>query len=220
MQIDLRQDRHLFPLDDWAFGSDFGFEKLTEQLGTTNLKGFGFQDLPLAVRAAGAILHYLEITEHKNQTHISQISRIENEKYVWLDKYTVRNLELVHAQQDGGIPLIKILDGTATAMGSRMLKKWLLLPLKDPVKINQRLDTVSALTHNPDLLDNLIKEMGSMYDLERLISKVAVGRINPREFVAMKRTLQACVPLTKQLITSEKISFGKNTRMDSKLVMN
>ena len=212
LKTDLRQDRHLFPLDEWVFGSDFGFEKLTEQLGTTNLKGFGIQDLPLAVRAAGAILHYLEITEHKDQMHISGISRIENELYVWLDKFTIRNLELIRAQHEGGIPLIQILDRTATAMGSRMMKKWLLLPLKDQAAINIRLDTVGALTRDPDLLDGLLKEMGNMADLERLISKVAVGRINPREFVSLKRTLQRCSPVIEALAASENSALASRAK--------
>jgi DNA mismatch repair protein MutS len=200
---DHRQDRHLFPLDDWAFGWDHGFEKLTEQLGTANLKGFGFQQQPMAVRAAGAIMHYLEITEHKDQAHISSISRIENEQFVWLDKFTIRNLELLQSQQEGGIPLIKILDHTSTAMGSRRLKKWLLLPMKDIQVINHRLDSVGALTRAPGLLDKLVKELGEMADLERLISKVAVGRINPREFVALKRSLQCCRPLIDLLSESD-----------------
>ena len=200
---DLRQDRHLFPLDDWAFGWDHGFEKLTDQLGTANLKGFGFQQLPMAVRAAGAVLHYLEITEHKNQTHISAISRIESEQFVWLDKFTVRNLELLQSQQEGGIPLIRILDQTSTAMGSRRLKQWLLLPMKDQEVINNRLDTVGAFTRDPELLETMVKELSSMADLERLISKVAVGRINPREFVSLKRSLQGCQPLIKVLSESK-----------------
>lgn len=203
IRTELRQDRHLFPLDDWAFGWDYSSEKLTEQLGSTNLKGFGFQEMPLAVRAAGAILHYLEITEHKDQAHISAISRIESEQYVWLDKFTIRNLELVQAQQEGGIPLIKILDNTKTAMGSRKLKKWLLLPLKNKQEIDQRLDTVGALLRDQDLMEAIDKELKSMADLERLISKVAVGRINPREFVSLKRSLQCCSPLKKALSESD-----------------
>ncbi|GJM27937.1 MAG: DNA mismatch repair protein MutS [Cyclobacteriaceae bacterium] len=196
---DLRQDRHLFALDEWAFGWDFGYEKLIQQLGTTNLKGFGFQELPLAVQAAGAILHYLEITEHKDQLHISSISRIENDRYVWLDKFTIRNLELVRAQQDGGIPLIDILDSTLTAMGSRKLKKWMLLPLKDQVEIDHRLDTVGALTRDPDLLEVLRNQLAAISDLERLISKVAIGRINPRELVSLKCSLKSCLPIITAL---------------------
>ncbi len=211
LKTDLRQDRHLFPLDEWVFGWDFGFEKLTEQLGTANLKGFGFQELSLATRAAGAILHYLEITEHNDQTHISAISRIENDLYIWLDKFTIRNLELVQAQQEGGVPLIRIMDHTATAMGSRKLKKWLLLPLKEKTSIDKRLDTVGALTRDPDILEGLIREMGSMADLERLISKVAVGRINPREFVALKRTLQSCKPVVTALSASDNQSLSRWT---------
>lgn len=203
LKTDLRQDRHLFPLDEWVFGWDFGFEKLTEQLNCANLKGFGFQELPLATRAAGAILYYLEITEHKNLGHISTISRIQNERFVWLDKFTVRNLELVQSQQPGGIPLIKILDNTSTPMGSRKLKKWLLLPLKDKMAIDRRLDTVGALTRNPELLDKLTHELRTIADLERIISKVAVGRINPREFGSLKRSLQSCQPIASALSQSE-----------------
>jgi len=200
---DLRQDRHLFPLDDWAFGWDFGYEKLTQQFATTNLKGFGFQELPLAVRAAGAILHYLEITEHKEQLHISSISRIESQRYVWLDKFTVRNLELVKAQQEGGVPLINVLDQSLTAMGSRTLKKWILLPMKDKATIDHRLNIVGALTKDPDLLEKLRVQLGHMADLERLISKVAIGRINPREMVTLKNSLQSCLPIVSALKESE-----------------
>ena len=203
IKTDLRQDRHLFPLDEWAFGLDHGLEKLTNQLGTTNLKGFGFHEMSLAIRAAGAILHYLEITEHKNQAHIFSISRIENDQYVWLDKFTVRNLELVQAQQEGGIPLIDILDHTATAMGSRRLKRWILLPRKDIKEINRRLDTVGALLRDPELLEGLVKDLGNMADLERLISKVAVGRINPRELVSLKNSLQRCIPVSEALKASD-----------------
>jgi DNA mismatch repair protein MutS len=203
IKTDLRQDRHLFPLDDWSFGEDTGLEKLTDQLGTTNLKGFGFHELPMAVRAAGAILHYLEITEHKDQLHITSIRRIENDHFVWLDKFTIRNLELVRAQQEGGIPLIRILDRTSTAMGSRKLKKWLLLPLKDIETIDKRLDMVGALIRDPELLDKLNTELKPMADLERLISKVAVGRINPREFVSLKQSLQSLSPIATALTNSE-----------------
>jgi DNA mismatch repair protein MutS len=203
IKMDLRQDRHLFPLDEWAFGLDHGLEKLTSQLETTNLKGFGFHEMSLAIRAAGAILHYLEITEHKNQAHISRISRIENDQYVWLDKFTVRNLELVQAQQEGGIPLIRILDQTATAMGSRRLKRWILLPRKDIEEINRRLDTVGALLRDPELLEGLVKDFGDMADLERLISKVAVGRINPRELVSLKNSLKRCIPVSEALKASD-----------------
>ena len=199
LKQDLRQDRHLFPLDEWAFGWDFSYERLTEQLRCTNLKGFGFQELSLAVGAAGAILHYLEITEHREQTHISGISRIENDRFVWLDKFTIRNLELIQPQQEGGIPLIKILDQSTTSMGSRKLKKWLLLPLKDLKAIDKRLDTVDALIRDPELLETMNRQLSTIADLERLISKVAVGRINPRELVSLKRSLQSCDPLIAAL---------------------
>ena len=199
---DPRQDRHLFPLEDWAFGWDYSYEKLTEQLACTNLKGFGFQDMPLAIRAAGAILHYLEITEHKDLQHVNAIKRIANDQYVWLDKFTVRNLELIQAQQEGGIPLIQVLDGTSTAIGSRMLKRWLLLPLKDPKGINDRLAKVEALIKDPELLETVQKQLSLIADLERLISKVAVRRVNPREMVSIKRSLLQVEPLIDLLSKS------------------
>jgi len=196
---DNRQDRHLFSLDDWVFGTEFGFQKLTDQFNTQHLKGFGFEESSLAIVAAGAILHYLEITEHRNQQHIKNIARIEKDRYVWLDKFTIRNLELVNAQQDGGVPLSTILDQTQTSMGSRMLKRWLLLPLKDKSAVEHRHQIVSALLSNPEILDDLINEFQQMADLERLICKVAVSRANPRELLLLKNTLDKCQSVASKL---------------------
>ena len=167
----------------------------------------GFQDMALAIRAAGAVLHYLEITEHKELQHITSIKRIENDQYVWLDKFTVRNLELIQAQQEGGIPLIGVLDHTATAMGSRKLKKWLLLPMKEPATISSRLDKVEAITKDPELLEIIRKQLTQMADLERLIAKVAVRRVNPRELVTLKRSLQEAIPLMEALAKSSSNSL-------------
>ncbi len=221
MQGDGRMDRHVFPLEDWVFGEDFGHQKLIEQFKTKHLKGFGFEDLTLATTAAGAILYYLELTEHHHQRHIAGISRIEKEQFVWLDKFTIRNLELVHPQQEGGVALATILDQTSTPMGSRMLKRWLLLPLKDQSAIDHRLNLVEALIKNPELLEHLSNALKSMADLERLISKVAVSRVNPREFHLLKQTLQRCQQV-KQLLLDQKnadlLEMGQQVEACQKLV--
>lgn len=188
-----------FALDEWVYGFDFGHEKLINQFKTATLKGFGLDGLPDAIIAAGAVLQYLEATEHKDTQHIAAISRIDEEKYVWLDKFTIRNLELVSAQQEGGVPLIQILDQTVTPMGSRQLRKWMVLPLKDKVAIDERLDTVETFFREEDLRENVLTNLRSIADLERLISKVAVGRINPRELLQLKRSLQRVGPIKKLL---------------------
>ena len=142
-----------------------------------------------AIIAAGAILHYLDDTEHKDTSHITSISRIDQDRFVWLDKFTIRNLELVSAQQDGGTPLIQILDHTLTPMGARLLRKWMILPLKDKGQIDERLNTVESIVDDGVLRDQLKASLGEIGDLERLISKVAVNRINPRELLQLKRAL-------------------------------
>ncbi len=184
-----REDHHLFSLDEWIFTHEFGHDRLLRQFGTKNLKGFGIDKMPSAIAAAGAILHYLEETEHKETSHISAISRIDEEKYVWLDKFTIRNLELIFPQQEGGVPLIDILDHTCTAMGSRLMRKWIVLPLKDKNQIDERLDMVDHLVKDRDLRSHLIQRLKKVGDLERLIGKVAVGRVNPREMVQLKLSL-------------------------------
>ena len=188
-----------FALDDWVYAFDFAQEKLLAHFKTVSLKGFGIDVLPEAIVAAGAILHYLEATEHKDTQHITSIARIDEEKYVWLDKFTIRNLELVSAQQEGGVPLLAILDHTLTPMGSRQLRKWMILPLKDIVAIEERLSIVSTLHADGDLADRLVEEIRHITDLERLISKVAVGRINPRELLQLKKSLQRITPVKKEL---------------------
>lgn len=184
-----------YQLDDWVYAFDYGYEKLTDHFSTKSLKGFGVQEMDLAISAAGAVLYYLEDTEHKEIGHIASISRIEEDKYVWLDKFTIRNLELVYPQQDGGIPLIQILDKTLTPMGSRMLKRWMVLPLKEKKKIEERLSIVDAFYADSDLSESIAEAMDGIGDLERLISKVAVGRINPRELNQLKIALQWVGPM-------------------------
>lgn len=193
---------HTFTLEDWAFTYDFGYNYLRQHFQTTSLKGFGIDGLPNGVIAAGVILHYLNETEHKDLQHIQRVTRLEEDRYVWLDRFTIRNLELVAAQQDGGVPLIQILDQTVTPMGARLLRKWLMLPLKDRALINERLNLVSLLHEDPDLLDAMLVHLKQIGDLERLVSKVAVRRINPREMVQLKRSLQHILPIKEMLITA------------------
>lgn len=188
-----------FALDEWIFGYDYAYEKLINQFKTASLKGFGIDGLGEAIIAAGAILHYLEDTEHKDTSHIAAISRIDEEKYVWLDKFTIRNLEIVHAQQDGGVPLIDILDHTVTPMGSRQLRKWMILPLKERSAIGERLKVVDIFHKETDLSEKICDCLKHIGDLERLISKVAVNRINPREMIQLKRSLNCITPI-KQLL--------------------
>ncbi|HNP95414.1 MAG TPA: DNA mismatch repair protein MutS [Cyclobacteriaceae bacterium] len=188
-----------FALDEWVYAFDYTYDKLVNQFKTANLKGFGIDSMPESIVAAGAILHYLEVTEHKDTHHIGSISRIDEDKYVWLGKFTIRNLEIVNAQQDGGVPLIQILDRTVTAMGSRQLRKWMILPLKEISAIAERLNVVSTLHEQEDLSEMIGTHLRQIADLERLISKVAVGRINPREMLQLKRSLQAVVPIKEML---------------------
>lgn len=194
------EEHATFALDDWVYALDFGQEKLISQFKTSTLKGFGIEGLNEAVIAAGAILHYLEVTEHKDTHHIASIARIDEETYVWLDKFTVRNLELITSPHEGGVPLLQILDQTVTPMGSRLLRKWMVLPLKEKQLIEERLEVVEKFFNDSDFSENITEHLRQIADLERLISKVAVGRINPREMVQLKRSLLAILPV-KELIS-------------------
>ncbi|MDF2156396.1 DNA mismatch repair protein MutS [Algoriphagus sp. CAU 1675] len=191
----IKNDYITFNCEDWVYQFDFTYEKLKNHFGTANLKGFGIEDLESGIIAAGAVLYYLEETEHKEVQHISAISRIAEEKYVWLDKFTIRNLELVFPQHEGGVPLIQILDQTVTPMGSRMMKKWMVLPLKDKAQIEERLNVVDFFYKNPELIEQAVSHLRHIGDLERLISKVVVGRVNPREMNQIKRALKATLPI-------------------------
>jgi len=190
---------NIFTPDDWVYAYDYAYEKLTTHFKTTTLKGFGIEKLSPGIIAAGAILFYLEETEHKEINHISSISRIEEDKFVWLDKFTIRNLELIFPQQDGGVPLIDILDQTITPMGGRLMKKWLIMPLKEKNPINERLQMVEAFFKDEDLRDELESLLKHIADLERLVGKVAVGRINPREMVLLKNSLLQIMPVKELL---------------------
>lgn len=207
-----------FALEDWAFTHDFAYPLLTNHFKTNSLKGFGVENLKEGIIAAGVIMHYLAETEHRETGHIARINRLEEEKYVWLDKFTIRNLELIAPQQEGGIPLIQILDNTTTPMGARLLRKWLVLPLKDKAQIQERLNTVEFLTKSPELSEQLVIHLKQIGDLERLISKVAVGRINPREMLTLKRALSHIEPIRNLLIShSQHIDKQETIQVDGSL---
>ena len=192
---------YIFGLDDWAFKHDFGYEALIKQFSTNSLKGFGVEHLQLAVASCGAILHYLSETKHDKLQHITSVSRLEEDQFVWLDRFTVRNLELFGTSHENGKCLIDIIDTTITPMGSRLLKRWLALPLKELSLINERLEVVNFFYNNVSLQNELQILFNEIGDLERLISKVAAGKINPRELVQLKRSL-TLIETIKQLISS------------------
>jgi DNA mismatch repair protein MutS len=186
---------YTFKLDDWIFTSDAANDRLLKQFETSSLKGFGVQNLNFGVIAAGAILYYLDITQHEQLGHITNLTRIEENRYVWLDKFTIRNLELFHSPYEGARTLIDVMDKTISPMGGRLLKRWLSLPLKDILPVNERLDVVEYFVGNSIVKDEIAALIRQIGDLERLISKVAVSRINPREVVQLKRALTAIEPL-------------------------
>ncbi len=188
-------DHYTYRLDDWVFTSDFAEEILNKHFGTKSLKGFGVSGLSEAVIAAGAIFHYLGESEHKKLDHITGISRIEEDKYVWLDRFTIKNLELVSSVNEQAKTLSDILDETQTAMGSRMLRRWIMLPLKNKKPIEARLEVVGFLKEGKKLGFELSQRLKNIGDLERLISKVAVGRVNPKEVAHLKKTLLEIPPL-------------------------
>lgn len=190
---------HTFSFEDWAYTHDFAYELLTKHFNTASLKGFGVEALTEGVVAAGVILRYLADTEHREIQHITRLTRLDEEKYVWLDRFTIRNLELVYPQQEGGVPLIQILDQTVTPMGARLLRKWLVLPLKDKSPIEERLQTVEHFLKHEEMLETLTLHLKQIGDLERLISKVAVRRINPREMIQLKKSLSHIAPIKEIL---------------------
>lgn len=184
-----------FELDDWAFTDEFANEKLTKHFETKNLKGFGISHLRSGVVAAGAVLHYLSVTLHTQISHIRNISRIEEERYVRLDKFTIRSLELLGSMHDGGSSLLSVVDRTLTAMGARLLKRWMVFPLKDKKPIEERLDIVEYYFREPEFREIVEEQLQLIGDLERIIAKVAAGRVSPRELVQLKLALQAVEPI-------------------------
>ncbi len=192
---------YTYPLEDWMFTEDTTRQKLLRHFQTASLKGFGIHELKLGIVAAGSILHYLELTQHTNLQHISSISRIEEEHYVWLDKFTIRNLELFHSINEGAKTLVDIMDKTVTPMGSRMLRRWISFPLKEIQSINERLNIVEYYLKNTGFKTEIEELISIIGDLERIISKVALGKINPREVVHLKNALAAIIPI-KDLCSS------------------
>ncbi len=184
-----------FELDDWVFTEDAARKKLLKHFGTKSLKGFGVDHLRNGVIASGAIMQYLEITQHTHINHITSLSRIEEEKYVRLDRFTIRSLELLNTMQDDGSSLLNVIDRTVTPMGGRMLRRWVVFPLKDVRPIQERLDIVEYFFREPDFRDTVDDELHRVGDLERIISKVAVGRVSPREVVQLKNALIAIRPI-------------------------
>lgn len=211
---------YLFGLDDWAFKFDFGYESLIKQFGTNSLKGFGIEQFNHAITSCGALLHYLSETKHDKLQHITTISRIEEDQYVWLDRFTVRNLELFGSSHDNGKCLIDVIDHTVTPMGSRLLKRWLALPLKQVDLIKERLEVVDFYIEQKsqqEELRTLLKDVG---DLERLISKVSAGKINPRELVQLKRSLTLIEGVKTLISKSENKSLKKiNDQLNACVVM-
>ncbi len=193
----------VFELEDWVFNEDAAKEKLLKQFKIRTLKGFGVNSMHSAVTACGAILQYLEITQHTQLGHITTLSRIDGERYVRLDGFTIRSLELINSMHDEGSSLLDVLDSTTTPMGARLLKRWIVFPLKEEKAINDRLDIVESFFRKPD--DRLIigEQLGLIGDLERIISRASVGRVSPREVVQLKTALMAIVPIKKIFAESE-----------------
>ncbi len=194
---------YTYAFDDWAFSQDSAHDRLLKHFETNSLKGFGIHALTYGITAAGSILHYLDLTQHHKVQHISTLGRIDEDKFVWLDKFTIRNLELFSSSSEGGRSLSEVIDKTISPMGSRMLKRWLALPLKEVKAINDRLSVVEYFFKDPQLKQSIIDELHSIGDLERLVAKVAAGRINPREVVQLKTALFAIEPIKVNCLSSE-----------------
>lgn len=197
----------IFELDDWVFTTNAAEDRLLKHFETKNLKGFGVQHLKLGIVAAGSILYYLDQTQHTHISHITSLSRIEEDRYVRLDKFTVRSLELVGTMNEEGTSLLDVIDKTISPMGSRMLRRWVLFPLKDVKPIQERQDVVEHFFRHPDLKELLDTQLEQIGDLERIISKVAVGRVSPREVVQLKVALRAIDPVKEACMASEEPSL-------------
>ncbi len=186
---------YTYGLDDWAYTTDYATETLLRHFEVTSLKGFGIDRMPLAIMAAGVALHYLNENEHRNLQHISSLRRIEEERYMWLDRFTIRNLELVGSANDHAVTLVNILDHTCSPMGARLLRRWMVMPLKDRKPIEERLNVVDFLYQNQELGEAILQELQQVGDLERLISKIGLQKANPREVQQLKRALSAIAVL-------------------------
>ncbi|MDY0986977.1 DNA mismatch repair protein MutS [Flavobacterium sp. CFBP9031] len=189
------EDFHSFYLEDWIYKEDYALETLTKHFQTNSLKGFGVEELKEGIIASGAILYYLSETQHNRVQHITAIQRIAEDAYVWMDRFTIRNLELYHSYNPNAVTLLDVIDKTLSPMGGRLLKRWLALPLKDANKVKGRHEVVAYLKSNPEILHNIQYQIKQISDLERLISKIAAGKVSPREIVYLKESLDAIIPI-------------------------
>ncbi|KQO34806.1 DNA mismatch repair protein MutS [Flavobacterium sp. Leaf82] len=196
------EDFHTFYLEDWIYKEDYALETLTKHFQTVSLKGFGIEELKEGIIASGAILYYLSETQHNRVQHITAIQRIAEDAYVWMDRFTIRNLELYHSYNPNAVTLLDVIDRTLSPMGGRLLKRWLALPLKDSNKIKGRHDVVSYLKTNSEVLYNIQYQIKQISDLERLISKIAAGKVSPREIVYLKESLDAIIPIKTLALAS------------------
>ena len=196
------EEYHNFYLEDWVYNEDYAFETLTNHFQTVSLKGFGIEELPEGIIASGAILYYLSETQHNKLQHISSIQRIAEDAYVWMDRFTIRNLELYHSYNPNAVTLLDVIDRTLSPMGGRLLKRWLALPLKDINKIRNRHEVVSYLKENQTVLKQIQHQIKQISDLERLISKIATGKVSPREVIYLKESLDAIIPIKKIALES------------------
>jgi DNA mismatch repair protein MutS len=204
-----------FMLDDWIFKSGYAEENLLNHFNTKNLKGFGIDELPLGIIAAGSILHYLKDTRHTELAHITSIQRINREEYVWMDRFTIRNLELFHSNAPKGIALIDVLDATSSPMGGRLLKRWLAMPLLDKKRIEQRHAIVEHFILQPELNDTLNTLLGELNDLERLASKLSTQRIGPKELLVLKQGAQRAMEIKDACLASDKKLFAAYSKLPS-----
>ena len=207
---DLFEDRfYTFYLEDWVFQKEYGFEALNTHFNVKSLKGFGVEELPEGIIAAGAVLFYLSETQHNQLQHIQNISRIAEDNYVWMDRFTIRNLELYHPNSINAVTLLDVIDKTISPMGGRLLKRWLALPLKNVEKIHYRHELVKYFIENDDFLDTIQYQLHQISDIERLISKVATAKVSPRETVLLKNSLKAILPIKEKALASKNTSIKR-----------
>lgn len=200
---------YTYPLEEWVYTEENARDKLQQQFGTQNLKGFGVQDMSHGIIASGAILQYLDLTQHRQTGHISSLSRIERDHYVWLDRFTIRNLEIFQSLYEGAPTLLDVMDQTLTPMGSRLMKRWLSLPLKDVLLIRERHNMVEHISQDGEFREFLNDQIKQIGDLERIISKVAVARVNPRELIQLMKALEAIAPLKERCEESKELSLQR-----------
>ena len=216
-QDNFQSKAYTFRLDDWVFQNDFALEKLNIQFGTKSLKGFGISNMDLAIVAAGAVLHYITTAEHHHTSHVANIQRIEKGKHLWMDDFTVSNLELIYSTNHNGHTLVEVLDQTSTAMGARLLKKWLLFPLISAEKIRDRLEMVEVFINDSELFEFIKSQFKEIGDLERMSSRLAVLKTSPRELNQLKKSLQSIIPVKEKLLSlnQKQLNFWANNLKDN-----